>query len=104
VLLKGILHPNDAEQALACGVDGLIVSNHSGRQIDGTVPALDALPAVCRAVRSRVPVLMDSGVRRGSDIIKALALGDLDISMGNAGVRTVKDIDRALLPAALGPT
>ncbi|SFD52949.1 alpha-hydroxy-acid oxidizing protein [Streptomyces aidingensis] len=76
VLLKGILHPDDARRALELGVaDGLIVSNHGGRQLDGTVAALDALPAVRAAVGDDIPVLLDSGVRTGSDVLKALALG-----------------------------
>jgi L-lactate dehydrogenase (cytochrome) len=75
VLLKGILHPDDAELAIRCGMDGIIVSNHGGRQVDGAVAALDALVEVCRVVRGRVPVLMDSGIRRGADIVKALSLG-----------------------------
>ncbi|MFE2757846.1 alpha-hydroxy-acid oxidizing protein [Actinosynnema sp. NPDC059335] len=76
ILLKGILHPDDARHALDLGVaDGIIVSNHGGRQLDGTVAALDVLPAVRAAVGPDVPVLFDSGVRTGSDILKALALG-----------------------------
>ncbi|MFE6475488.1 alpha-hydroxy-acid oxidizing protein [Streptomyces rochei] len=75
ILVKGILHPDDARLALAHGADGIIVSNHGGRQLDGTMAALDCLPAVRAAVGESVPVLMDSGVRTGSDIVKALALG-----------------------------
>ncbi|HEY0698441.1 MAG TPA: alpha/beta fold hydrolase, partial [Micromonospora sp.] len=75
LLLKGILHPQDARLALAHGADGVIVSTHGGRQLDGTVAALDALPAVRAAVGDAVPVLMDSGVRTGADVVKALALG-----------------------------
>ncbi|WP_325063673.1 alpha-hydroxy-acid oxidizing protein [Streptomyces marianii] len=75
ILLKGILHPGDARRARAYGVDGLVVSNHGGRQLDGSVAALDALPAVRAAVGPDVPVLLDSGVRTGSDVLKALALG-----------------------------
>ncbi|WP_414719937.1 alpha-hydroxy-acid oxidizing protein [Umezawaea sp.] len=76
ILLKGVLHPEDARRALDLGaVDGLVVSNHGGRQLDGTVAALDALPAVRAAVGDDVPVLVDSGVRTGSDVLKALALG-----------------------------
>ena len=82
ILLKGILHVEDAERALASGVDGLIVSNHGGRQVDGAVAALDALPAVVRAVRGRVPVLFDSGIRRGADAVKALALGARAVLLG----------------------
>jgi isopentenyl diphosphate isomerase/L-lactate dehydrogenase-like FMN-dependent dehydrogenase len=82
ILLKGILHAEDAERALAAGVDGLIVSNHGGRQVDGAVAALDALPAVVRAVKGRVPVLFDSGIRRGADAVKALALGAQAVLLG----------------------
>jgi isopentenyl diphosphate isomerase/L-lactate dehydrogenase-like FMN-dependent dehydrogenase len=75
LLLKGVLHPADASAAVVCGVDGIIVSNHGGRQLDGAVSAIEALPAVVAAVAGRAPVLLDGGVRRGSDVVKALALG-----------------------------
>lgn len=75
VVLKGIVHPEDAERALEFGADGLIVSTHGGRQIDGAYPALDALPDVVEVVDGEVPVVLDSGVRTGSDLFKALALG-----------------------------
>ena len=73
--MKGILHPEDARQALDAGVAGLIVSNHGGRQVDGAVPALDVLPRIVETVQGRAEVLFDSGIRRGADVIKALALG-----------------------------
>ena len=82
ILLKGILHPEDAAAAVQHRVDGLIVSNHGGRQVDGAVAALDALPAVVRAVGGRTPVLFDSGVRRGADAVKALALGAKAVLLG----------------------
>ncbi|HET9126083.1 MAG TPA: alpha-hydroxy-acid oxidizing protein, partial [Solirubrobacteraceae bacterium] len=82
IVLKGICHPEDARRALQAGVDGIIVSNHGGRQVDGAVAALDALPAVARAVEDQVPVLMDSGIRSGSDVIKALALGARAVLLG----------------------
>lgn len=75
IILKGIVHPEDAKKALEAKVDGIIVSNHGGRQVDGGIAALDALPEVCRVVENKIPVLMDSGIRRGSDVIKAMALG-----------------------------
>jgi lactate 2-monooxygenase len=75
IVLKGILHPGDAERAVQSGVDGLIVSNHGGRQVDGAIGALDALPSVRESVGPDFPVLFDSGIRTGSDILKALALG-----------------------------
>lgn len=82
ILLKGILHPEDAQRALDAGMDGLIVSNHGGRQVDGAIAALDALPAVVRALNRRLPVLFDSGIRRGADAIKALALGAQAVLLG----------------------
>jgi isopentenyl diphosphate isomerase/L-lactate dehydrogenase-like FMN-dependent dehydrogenase len=82
ILLKGILHPDDASQALDAGAAGIIVSNHGGRQVDGAIPALDALPSVVAAVRGRAPVLFDSGIRRGADILRALALGAQAVLLG----------------------
>lgn len=82
ILLKGILHPDDAAEAVRRGVDGIIVSNHGGRQVDGAIAALDALPRVVRAVDGRIPVLVDSGIRRGSDALKALALGARAVLLG----------------------
>lgn len=75
IVLKGIVHPDDAERALEFGADGLIVSTHGGRQIDGAYPALEALPAVLDVVDGEVPVVLDSGVRTGADAFKALAVG-----------------------------
>ena len=75
LLLKGVLHPADAAEAVANGVDGMLVSNHGGRQLDGAAAALDALPGVVEAVDGRAAVLLDGGVRRGSHVVKALAMG-----------------------------
>ncbi|MFZ5827509.1 MAG: alpha-hydroxy-acid oxidizing protein [Bacillota bacterium] len=82
VLLKGLTHPEDAALALKHGVDGLIVSNHGGRQLDGAIATLDALPEIVATVKGRVPILMDSGIRRGADVIKALALGADAVLLG----------------------
>ena len=75
LILKGILHPSEAKIAVDHGVDGVIVSNHGGRQLDGAAATVDALPAVVEAIGGRIPVLLDGGVRRGADVVKALALG-----------------------------
>jgi lactate 2-monooxygenase len=82
ILLKGILHPDDATRAIDSGMDGIVVSNHGGRQVDGSIASLEALPAVISAVDGRVPVLMDSGIRGGADIFKALALGASAVLIG----------------------
>ncbi len=82
ILLKGILHPDDARQAVERGVDGIVVSNHGGRQVDGALGSLDALPAVAEAVGGRIPVLLDSGIRGGADAFKALALGAAAVLIG----------------------
>lgn len=111
-LVKGVLHPNEARRALDVGVDGIIVSNHGGRQLDGVPAAIEALPEVAGAVAGRVPVLIDGGVRRGADVVKARALGATACLIGRpqlwglavageAGVAQVlelyrRDIDRVL--------
>lgn len=82
ILLKGIQHPDDAVEAAARGMDGVIVSNHGGRQVDGATGSLDALPAVVDAVGSRIPVLFDSGIRGGADLFKAIALGATAVCLG----------------------
>lgn len=127
VLLKGILHPEDAALAVEHGVDGVVVSNHGGRQVDGSIGALDALPRVAERLDDTT-VLFDSGIRTGADVIKALALGaeavlygrpwlyglgiggedgvrhvlenfraDLDLTVGLSGYTDVDDIDRSCL-------
>ncbi len=82
ILLKGILHPDDAARALDAGMDGVIVSNHGGRQVDGAIGAADALPHIVERMAGQVPVLFDSGIRRGPDIVKALALGASAVLLG----------------------
>ncbi len=84
VILKGILSPEDARIAVDRGVSGIVVSNHGGRQLDGAIATIDALPDVVDAVAGKVPVLMDGGIRRGSDILKALALGAKAVLVGRA--------------------
>ena len=82
ILLKGVLHPDDAVAAIGHGMDGVVVSNHGGRQVDGAIASLDALAAIVDAVDGRVPVLFDSGIRGGGDIFKALALGATAVGLG----------------------
>src|SRR5579864_4385403 len=100
ILLKGILHPDDARLALDHGSDGIIVSNHGGRQVDGAIAALDALPAVVAAIQQQIPTLFDSGIRYGCDAMKALALGARAVLLGRlyiwglavAGEQGVRDV------------
>jgi isopentenyl diphosphate isomerase/L-lactate dehydrogenase-like FMN-dependent dehydrogenase len=82
LLIKGLLHPNEAREAINRGADGIIVSNHGGRQLDGAVASIRALPSVVEAVAGRVPVLIDGGFRRGVDVVKALALGARAVMIG----------------------
>lgn len=106
LLLKGVLHPEDARTALAHGVDGVIVSNHGGRQLDAAPSAISALPGVVAAIQGRVPVLMDSGIRRATDVAKAIALGASGVflgrplvfglgAFGEKGVEAVFDVFRS---------
>lgn len=82
VVLKGLMRADDAARAVAEGYDGILVSNHGGRQVDGGIGALDALPGVVAAVNGKIPVMLDSGVRGGADIFKALALGASAVGIG----------------------
>jgi (S)-mandelate dehydrogenase len=84
LLLKGVERPDDAERAVSVGCDGVVVSNHGGRQLDGAAPTLDALPDVSRTVGNKLTVLLDGGVRRGVDILKARALGAQAVLTGRA--------------------
>ena len=100
VLLKGILHPDDARKAIDYGMNGIIVSNHGGRQVDGSISTLEALPSIIDAAQEKIPVLMDSGIRGGADIFKALALGAKAVCIGRpyvyglaiAGEQGVKEV------------
>jgi isopentenyl diphosphate isomerase/L-lactate dehydrogenase-like FMN-dependent dehydrogenase len=82
IVLKGVLHPDDARLAAEAGMDGVVVSNHGGRQVAGSVAAADALPGVVKAVGDRLNVLFDSGIRGGDDVFKALALGARAVLLG----------------------
>ncbi|MDB6145511.1 MAG: alpha-hydroxy-acid oxidizing enzyme [Pseudomonas sp.] len=84
LLLKGVLHPADAEKAVALGLDGLVVSNHGGRQLDGVPASIDCLPAIAAVAKGKLTVLLDSGIRRGTDILKACALGADGVLLGRA--------------------
>ena len=86
MLLKGLLRADDAERAVATGIDGLVLSNHGGRQLDGAIAAVEALPEVASTVGGRASILIDGGVRRGSDIAKAIALGAEGVILGRAPV------------------
>lgn len=112
ILLKGILHPADAALAVESGANGIIVSNHGGRNLDTLPASIEALPAVVAAVEGKIPVLLDGGIRRGTDILKALALGAQAVLIGRpanhalavagaVGVAHVLKILRAEMEAAM---
>jgi isopentenyl diphosphate isomerase/L-lactate dehydrogenase-like FMN-dependent dehydrogenase len=108
IILKGVLHPEDAMLAVENGVEGVIVSNHGGRQVDGAIASLDALPAIVDAVGSRISVLFDGGIRRGADVFKAIALGARCVLLGRpycyglalGGEDGVREVVRNLLADA----
>jgi lactate 2-monooxygenase len=113
IVLKGILHPDDARRAVDEGLDGIWVSNHGGRQVDGATSTIAALPGIADAVDGRIPIVMDSGVRTGADAFKALALGATAIGIGRPycyglamageeGVREVLDNFRADFDLTMG--
>jgi 4-hydroxymandelate oxidase len=112
ILLKGVLHPADAERAVGLGVAGLMVSNHGGRNLDTALATIDALPAIVERVGQKVPVLVDGGIRRGTDALKALARGARAVLVGRpylyglavggaAGVTRVMEILRTELEMAM---
>ncbi len=82
IILKGILHPDDARLALDHGMDGIIVSNHGGRQVDGAISTIEALPDIIKIIDGKIPVLLDSGIRSGADMFKAIALGAHAVCIG----------------------
>ena len=112
LVLKGILDPDDAALGIECGADGIVVSNHGGRNLDTAPASIDALPAIVARVQGRVPVLVDGGIRRGTDVLKAIALGATAVLIGRpycyglmlageAGVCRVVEILRTELAAAM---
>ena len=84
LLLKGVLHPADAEKAVALGLDGIVVTNHGGRQLDGVPASIDCLAAIAAVAKGKLTILLDSGIRRGTDILKACALGADAVLLGRA--------------------
>jgi len=112
ILIKGVLRPDDAKRAVAMGLDGIVVSNHGGRRLDGMPATIDVLPQIVDAVGERAEVYMDSGIRRGTDVLKALALGARAVfvgrpyawglgAAGEAGVRKVLELFRDELSNAM---
>jgi pre-mycofactocin synthase len=113
MLIKGITHPDDARHAIEIGADAISVSNHGGNNLDGTPASIRALPAVAEAVDGRLEILLDGGIRRGSDVVKAVALGARAVMIGRAplwglaangqaGVANVLEILRAGITETLG--
>jgi 4-hydroxymandelate oxidase len=115
IVLKGILRAGDAAEAVKHGVDAIVVSNHGGRALDSVPATIEALPRVAESVAGKIPVLMDGGIRRGTDILKALALGARAVLIGRPylfglavdgadGVQSVVQILRAELETAMALT
>jgi (S)-mandelate dehydrogenase len=102
MLLKGVLRVDDAERALAIGLDGIVLSNHGGRQLDGSVAGIEVLPEVARALGGRASILVDGGIRRGGDIAKALALGAEGVHLGRATAYGLAAGGRAGAARAIG--
>jgi len=84
LVLKGVMHPADAERAVALGLDGIVITNHGGRQLDGAPASIDCLPAIAAVAKGKLTLLLDSGIRRGTDIIKACALGADAVLLGRS--------------------
>jgi L-lactate dehydrogenase (cytochrome) len=84
MVVKGIMHPADAERCVSLGIDGIVVSNHGGRQVEALPPSIDALPAIARAVAGKLTLMLDSGIRSGLDVVRALALGADAVFAGKA--------------------
>jgi len=112
IVVKGVLHPDDAQIALGHGANAIMLSNHGGRQLDGVPATIDLLPGMAAAIRGRVPLLLDGGIRRGADVVKALALGATAVGVGRPvmwglaaggqdGARRVLEILRAELDDTL---
>jgi 4-hydroxymandelate oxidase len=115
LVLKGILHPDDAWLVVRSGVDGILVSNHGGRNLDAVLTTITALPRVAEVVAGRIPIILDGGVRRGTDVIKAIALGATAVGIGRpyryglavngaVGVAHVVDVLRAEFEMAMALT
>jgi len=113
IIIKGVLHPDDAELAVTKGAQAIVCSNTGGRGMDGAMATLEALPALVKAVNGRIPVLMDGGIRRGDDILKALALGATAVlcarpyvwglgAFGREGVARTFEMLKAELKTAMG--
>jgi isopentenyl diphosphate isomerase/L-lactate dehydrogenase-like FMN-dependent dehydrogenase len=101
LLVKGILRADDAERAVSAGVDGIVLSNHGGRQLDASISGIEALPGIARAVGNRISILVDGGVRRGGDIARAVALGAEGVLLGRAPVYGLAAGGRAGVARAL---